>query len=139
MNEEKIRWSEQQITEYFGDEILVLEFLKELEKTSVPPSARENAKEFVEVVKSLKGTNERCEYKSEGICSIKLRPCMYRAGKICPTYKNKGRHFLLSMASYDLGPEALDLLIAHPFFESLVKASNKIKLYLTAIALKMWP
>lgn len=126
MDEEKAKWTEQEIVEYFGNESLVREVLKEFEDKGVPPFIRESTKEFLEMVKSLKGKDERCEYRFEGHCSIKIRPCMYRSRKMCPTYKNKGAHFLLSSISHEFGSEALDLLTAHPFYEPIAHASNKI-------------
>lgn len=126
LGEEKVEWTEQEIAEYFGDEPLVREGLKEFEDKGIPPFIRESAKEFLEMVKGLKGKDDRCEYRHEGHCVIKLRPCMYRSSKMCPTYRNKGVHFLLSWASHELGPKALDLLTAHPFYEPIARASDKI-------------
>lgn len=125
MGEEKFEWSEEKIAEYFGDEALVREVLNSFKDKEIPQFVQEEAKKFLEVVRNIKEKNERCEFRKGGMCKIKLRPCMYRANKMCPTYRNKGSHLLLSTCANEFGPKSLDLLTAHPFFEPLANCLDK--------------
>jgi len=123
--EEKIKWTEQEVAEYFGNGPLVCEALKDLKDDDIM-FFKKSVDEFLHLVKEIKGDDKLCEYRSEGFCNIKMRHCMFRSSKLCPTYRNKGRHFLLSWATQDIGSGSFDLLIAHPYFEPLVNAADRI-------------